>query len=89
MAGSRTWAAEAGQVGTRPSLWGKKEQVLTSWPGIECKWDSASLDTRTYVHGSSAGTFIPRDTSIRTKGRESRALSLVYDIFIVLPGECL
>lgn len=88
VAGSHTWAAEAGQVDTQPLLWGK-EQAPTSWPGIECKWDSASLDTHTYVHGSSAGTFMPRDTSIRTRGRESRALSLIYDIFIDLPGECL
>lgn len=87
VAGSHKWAAEAEQVDTQPLLWGK-EQALTSWPGTECKWDSASLDTCTYVHGSSVGTFSPRDTSIRTRGRESRALSLIYDIFIDLPEEC-
>lgn len=77
--------SEAEQVDTQPLLWGK-EQALTSWPGTECKF--CLLDTRTYVQGS-VGTFSPRDTSIRTRGRESRALSLIYDTFIDLPEECL
>lgn len=88
VAGSHTWAAEAEQVDTQPLLWGK-EQALTSWPGTECKWDSASLDTRTYVHEQCWDVPAP-DTSIRTRGRESRALSLIYDTFFIdLPEECL
>lgn len=60
------------------------------WPGTECKWDSASLDTRTYVppQGAVLGRSAP-ETPALERGKESRAHSLIYDTFIDLPEECL
>lgn len=63
-------AAEAEQVDTQPLLWGKR-QALTSWPGTECKWDSASPRHAHLWHtGAVLGRFSPETPALERGKRE-------------------
>lgn len=72
VAGSQAWAVEAGQVDLGPSLRVRKEQAHAFWPGTQCKWDLCPWAHVYVVHGNSARTGIPKDTSIGMRGRKSR-----------------